>query len=188
MSRRIGGGTLFPLILLLLASAALRVGIGVGQAIAAGADPAPDSPEATAPLDCPAPPLALAQALHDREKRAEIREIALAERIAALDLSESLIQQRLQELGAAEDRLRATLSLADEAAEKDLTQLTEVYQAMKPKEAARLFDGMDPQFSAGFLGRMRPKEAAAILAGMSEERAYAASALLAGRNADVPTE
>lgn len=188
MTWRFGGGILFPLTVILLASAALRVGIGVGQAIAAGSDAPPESGQATPALDCPAPPLELAEALRDREKRVSAQEIALAERVAALDLSEALIQARLQELTTAEDRLRATLALADQAAEKDLAQLTEVYQAMKPKEAARLFDGMDPDFAAGFLGRMRPKEAAAILSGMSEERAYAASALLAGRNADVPKE
>jgi flagellar motility protein MotE (MotC chaperone) len=35
---------------------------------------------------------------------------------------------------------------------------------------------------------MRPDAAAAVLAGMSPEKAYAVSAILAGRNAMVPKE
>ena len=89
---------------------------------------------------------------------------------------------------SAEDELRKTISLAEGAAERDVQQLTEIYQAMKPKEAAALFNGMDPQFAAGFLGRMRPAEAAGIMAGMDPGAAYAISALLAGRNTDVPRQ
>lgn len=108
--------------------------------------------------------------------------------MAALDLAEDVISRRIAELEKAEQALRDTLAIADQASEKDLLQLTELYQAMKPKDAAALFNGMDPEFSAGFLGRMRPAEAAAIMSGMEAEKAYAVSALLAGRNANAPRE
>ena len=76
--------------------------------------------------------------------------------------------------------------LADGAAEKDIQNLTAVYQAMKPKDAAALFETMSPEFAAGFLGRMPPEAAAAILSGMSSEAAYGVSVIVAGRNAEVP--
>jgi flagellar motility protein MotE (MotC chaperone) len=89
---------------------------------------------------------------------------------------------------AAEEELKATLALADGAAEDDIARLTAVYQAMKPKDAAALFETMSPEFAAGFLGRMPPDSAAAILSGMSSEAAYGISVIVAGRNADVPKE
>ena len=82
--------------------------------------------------------------------------------------------------------MRATLSLADEASEKDILRLTSVYENMKPKDAAILFEQMEPNFAAGFLGRMRPDIAAEILSGLSPEVAYSISVILAGRNANVP--
>jgi flagellar motility protein MotE (MotC chaperone) len=89
-------------------------------------------------------------------------------------------------LAAAEAKLSETLSRADGAAETDLAQLTQVYESMKPKDAAKLFAAMDPEFAAGFLGRMQPASSAAIMSGMPADAAYAVSVLLAGRNAMVP--
>ncbi len=182
--KRTGRGALFILALLLAASGALRVGDEFGAALAFGQETSSKEPENT----CPAMPSALAAALSAREADVSIQETALAERKAALALADQAIAERLAALTQAEEKLSSTLARADGAAEADLTKLTDVYQAMKPKDAAALFNGMDPQFSAGFLARMRPESAAAIMAGMSTEAAYAASVLLAGRNALVPRE
>jgi flagellar motility protein MotE (MotC chaperone) len=182
--RRAGRGALVILALLLASSGALRVGAGVGQAMAR----APEAVEDGAPLTCPEPPLALAQALNEREAQVATREAALADRMAALALADTAIEQRLAALTAAEAELSETLARADGAAEDDLARLTSVYETMKPKEAAALFTAMAPEFAAGFLGRMRPEAAAAVLSGMSAEAAYGISVLLAGRNARVPKE
>ncbi|WP_332307230.1 MotE family protein [Pseudorhodobacter aquimaris] len=143
------------------------------------------SPAAKA-LSCPTPPLALAEALAEREMRVSAREAALTDRFAALSLADDAIEQRLAKLAEAEAKLSDTLARADGASEADLTRLTEVYQSMKPKDAAALFATMAPEFAAGFLGRMRPESSAAILSGMTPEDAYTVSVLLAGRNAKVP--
>lgn len=176
----------FTLIALLLAaSGALRIGFGVGTALARAPD---EGVEAAVPQDCPAPPVALAQALSDREARLLDREGALEERLAALDLAEAAIATRLQELEQAEASLDRVVALSDGAAEQDLTRLTAVYEAMKPADTARLLSAMPVEFAAGFLGRMRPETAAAALAGMEPETAFAITALIAGRNALAPTE
>jgi flagellar motility protein MotE (MotC chaperone) len=179
------------LALFLASSGALRLGAGFGQALARTEGVAPgdlaDS-ASTEPLNCPKPPLALAEALNDREAKVILRENALADRQAALVLADQAIEARLAKLAKAEDELTKTLALADGAAENDLTRLTEVYQTMKPKDAAALFAAMAPEFAAGFLGRMRPDAAAAVLSGMTPEAAYTVSALLAGRNAKVPKQ
>ena len=183
-ARKQGGrGALLILALFLAISGALRLGQGIGIALANS--PATET-AADRPLDCPAPPLALAEALLARETEVARQEAALADRMAALDLAEAAITARLDALAAAEAGLKKTLALADGAAENDLARLTAVYESMKPADAAALFTAMAPEFAAGFLGRMRPESAAAVLSGMAPDTAYAISALIAGRNALVP--
>jgi flagellar motility protein MotE (MotC chaperone) len=172
------------LALLLSASGALRLGSGVGAAMAR----APEAVETGAPLLCPEPPLALAEALLLREERVATQEAAIADRLAALALADETIRTRLAALAEAEAALSETLARADGAAEGDLARLTRMYETMRPKDAAALFATMAPDFAAGFIGRMQPAAAAAILAGMEAEQAYAISVLVAARNARVPTE
>ncbi|MCU0800268.1 MAG: hypothetical protein MUD11_00595 [Rhodobacteraceae bacterium] len=190
MTRRFkpGRNALIIVSLLFLASGALRLGSGVGQALASQTETPLEMTGDETPLVCPEPPAALAAALLAREEKVVADEVALAERLAALALAEAAIDKRLVELQAAEDALAATLAIADQAAEQDLARLTSVYETMKPKDAAALFETMAPAFAAGFVGRMQPQAAAAILAGLPPETAYQISLVLAGRNAEAPTE
>lgn len=117
-------------------------------------------------------------------RKAELaaREAALAAREhSAADLMQSISAQ-LQDLEAAEVRLERMLSVARVAAETDIAQLVSVYEAMKPKDSARIFSEMTPDFAAGFLARMQPEIAARIVAELEPEKAYSISVVLAGRN------
>lgn len=185
--RKAGRGALLALALLLASSGALRLGSNLGAAMANASDPQPEG-TAAAPLNCPLPPLALSQALLEREERLRAQEAALESRMAALKLADEATAIRLAELKGAEEDLRAVLAIADGAAEGDLARLTAVYESMKPKDAAPLFEKMAPEFAAGFLGRMRPEAAGAILSGLPPDMAYSISAILAGRNATAPTD
>lgn len=153
------------------------------QTISAGATAEGTPSQSPAPQNCILQPVELAAAFSEREARADARALALDERSAALALAEAALRGKLEELSQAEARLRRTITMADGAAEADVTRLTAVYESMKPKDAAMLFEAMDPGFAAGFLGRMRPETAAPVLAGMAAEKAYAVSVILAGRNA-----
>ena len=128
----------------------------------------------------------LISALTEREAQVAKREKQLEMRLRALSVADAEIEKRLESLVATEKALRATLSLADEASEKDILRLTAVYESMKPKEAAALFEQMEPSFAAGFLARMRPDAAADVMAGLTPPVAYSISVILAGRNATVP--
>jgi flagellar motility protein MotE (MotC chaperone) len=185
--KRAGRGALVILALFLASSGALRIGGLAGEAMAnANADVGEAA--APEPIECPAPPPALLQALKDREAQVRAQEAAAADRMAALTLAEAAIAKRMEELTAAEASLKEVLAIADGAAEEDLARLTSVYEAMKATDAAALFDAMAPEFAAGFLGRMQPAAAAAVMAGMSPDKAYAISVLIAGRNALAPKQ
>lgn len=191
--RRRGKGTLLILACLLIGSAVLRIGADAGQAIARTEEPenqADMAAHAPVPQACEPEPdvAAMLAAFATREARLKEKEAQVANRMQALSVADQEIEKKLAELTRAEEALRETLALADTAAEDDLSRLTAVYENMKPKEAAMLFEEMDPQFAAGFLGRMQPGAAAGVMAGLSPQTAYAVSVILAGRNANVPTE
>lgn len=192
MRRASGRGTLIVISALLLGSAILRLGNDAGQALAR----APDAVEVSALTPMPVgagcePPedlKMLLQAFGERESRIEVREAAIRDRMHALTIADEEITAKLAKLQQADAQLRETISMAETASENDLDRLTRVYESMKPKQAAILFEEMDPNFAAGFLGRMRPEAAANIMAGLSPEAAHVFSVVLAGRNADVPSE
>lgn len=178
-----GRGPLMVLAVLLLASAVIRIGF-VTDARAREPQESAQSRPATSPADAEG----LLKALQEREERVQAAETRLAERRAAQEIMENALDRKLAELVAAEQALSATIARAETAAEDDLARLTTVYENMKPANAAALFEAMAPDFAAGFLARMRPDAAAGIMAGLTPQAAYSISALLAGRNARVPTE
>lgn len=130
----------------------------------------------------------LLQRLLDREEAVEQREAALIDREIALRIAEDAINAKLGELVAAEEQLSATIAKAEVAFEDDVSNLTQVFGQMKPKQAAALFGEMEPEFAAGFLARMAPEVSAGILAAMDPRTAYTVSVVMAGRNANVPTD
>ena len=183
-------GVLHVVAAMLALSAMLRIGVGASEALA-NAETTPQAPPVVE-VDDEKPPViansALLDAINAREKRLSEREGRLADRVQALAVAEQEISQQIAKLKAAEAALAATLSKADTAAENDLALLATVYQNMPPKDAAPLFEQMPPAFAAGFLGMMAPESAANILAQLAPETAYSFSVVLAGRNANVPTE
>ena len=186
-----GRGAVGIIAAMLLISALLRLVPGIGTALAeasetgdAAAAAAKDDTKITS--DGRDRKDALLATLLDRERKLEENEQRMELRRKALAVADAEIEKRLQALAQAEENLRQTLALADGAAEKDLARLTAVYENMKSKDAAALFEAMDPGFAAGFLARMRPEAAAGIMAGLSPDAAYSISAILAGRNAGVP--
>lgn len=182
-------GALVLIAALLVISAVIRVGGGAGQAMARVSEERVNpGPGADMSCDRPEDLQVMLSALQERETRLDARELALSDRMQALRIADQEITRKLAVLEAAETDLRATLEIAETAAEDDLGRLTKVYETMKPKQAAALFEQMDPRFAAGFLGRMRPEAAAEIMAGLSPEAAHMFSVVLAGRNADVPRE
>ena len=146
--RRAGRGALIILAVLFAGSGILRFGSGLGAALAKSESEAATTGDPSASCEMPT---ALSEALTLREERVAAQEASLRDRLAALALADAAITKRMDEMKAVEAELKATLEQADGAAEKDIQNLTAVYQAMKPKDAAALFETMSPEFAAGFL-------------------------------------
>lgn len=183
-------GALLVLSVCFAASGLMRVGDVVAALPAGGDDgfgnplPAarvanqtqvPQSQETDAPEVLVAELKRRTDALNERERAVEAREIKLKALQERLNL-------RLNEVREARDRLAKTAALVDDAAGKDVRRLAKMYQQMKPKKAGEIFNEMAPSFAAGFLAEMTPDAAALVMSNMTAERAYAVSLLLAGRN------
>jgi flagellar motility protein MotE (MotC chaperone) len=169
--------------LVFAASAVLRVGT-LDFAFAQDATPAPVTPSAV-----PGMTETLQSALIEidvlRRTLAD-REALLADRERAVAAAQALVETRLTELEAAEERLSALIAISDSAAETDLDRLTQVYETMPAAEAAAIFGQMDPSFAAGFLTRMAPAASATLMAELTPEQAYAVSVVIATRNSSAP--
>ena len=105
MNRKAGRGTLFIVAMLFATSGALRLGSGVGTALAQ-AEKTAEPVAARAPASCEQP-AALAEALSQREGRLVVREAALNDRQAALQLADEAITDRL--IAAIEDPTRRAI-------------------------------------------------------------------------------
>lgn len=184
-------GTISVIVALFLASGLLRLA-EIAPAIAeeVAARPNLATPEQTElAMTEPAPDTpALLAAIQSREAQLAEREAYIDRRMQTLAVAEQRVREQISALTEAEERLAATLTLADNATEEDVARLTEVYQRMKPVEAAGIFETMDIQFAAGFFSRMRPEASAAIMAQLPAELAYSISVVMAGRNANAPLE
>lgn len=117
-----------------------------------------------------------------RESLLLIDEERLENRRQTLNRTKNDIMAKIDELTVMEQRLAATLSLAETAAEQDLDRLARVYENMKPKDAAELFTEMTPDFAAGFLSLMPPEVAAAVMAELEPNIGHSISVISAGRN------
>jgi flagellar motility protein MotE (MotC chaperone) len=178
--RRIG---LVVLLALLLSSALGRV---VSASLSTATD-RQDEPEAqTEALLCP-PSREIEDLLSQiasRDAALDAREGVLARREQDLRIARQEIRGAMTRLDEARAALESRMALSDTAAEEDVTRLVAVYEGMKPREAAALFEAMEAGFAAGFLARMRPERASEVFSNMAPDWAYAVSAIIAGRNAD----
>jgi len=176
---------------LLFLSAVMKLGLNATEAVAKVSDLTSNPViDAELPKEQPLTPGSLDMLLSELSKRESTileKEKMLQQKMRTLEVIEEKISEQMAALKSAEQELRDSIALADTAAENDLNRLTRMYENMDPKKTAALFQEMEPKFSAGFLGRMEPNVAASIFDQIDPNVAYAISAILAGRNATVPT-
>jgi len=180
--RRLGVRPLILVVMILVLSGVTRFGIITTQASAA---------DAVLPANVQDQDTVFSELLADlqaRERQLNARETAIEGRMLALKTAEQTITENLAALVAMEERLEQTLSIASQAATEDLSRLVDVYENMKPSDAAALFQAMPPDFAAGFISRMRSDGAAQVMAGLPPDFAYAISVIIAGRNSDLVLE
>ncbi len=120
---------------------------------------------------------------------------ALTERRATLDqraaqaetqdelmlAAERRLDERLSELRQLESTVNELLGHLDESQETRLASLVDVYQRMRAKDAATVFDGLDDAVLLQVAGRMRQANLAEVMGRMDPARARRLTQMLAER-------
>lgn len=112
----------------------------------------------------------------------------LEERQLELAAWEAELAQTSADLTALQASLETRWQDMQSFANEDLNHLAQMYGAMKPDQAATIFDQMDPGFAAGFLRLLSSEQAGLILASMESQQAYIVSVRLASLNEDLRRE
>ena len=131
----------------------------------------------------PAGERAILERLQDRRQQLDARVREMEMRESLLQATEKRLEARLTELKAIEARINAIVQQRDEDELKRFKGIVTMYENMKPKEAARIFDRLDIKILVDVSTQMKPATMSAILAQMSPEAAERLTVELASRAA-----
>lgn len=198
-----GAVRLLPAAMVTLAAVLGLKALGVAQAVAetatsepasADSNPAPtaEGASASAPNQCP--PVSFAdlaglsqaevqvlEALGDRREALDQRAAAAETQDELMMAAERRLAERVAELRQLETHVNDLLGQLDEAQEQRLTALVDVYQRMRAKDAATVFDGLDNDVLVQVASRMRQSNLAEVMGRMDPVRARELTRMLADR-------
>lgn len=121
------------------------------------------------------------QSLAKRRDELDARATDLELRENVLKATEKRIDGKIVELKALEAKIQEYLQQHDEQGEQQLKSLVKVYENMKPKDAARIFEQLDLAILLDVVERMREAKMAPILANMDPGKAKQITVELATR-------
>jgi flagellar motility protein MotE (MotC chaperone) len=139
------------------------------------------------PAELPPPPpdpaiaaeRALLETLRGRRTELDAREQALAAREQVLAAAERRLTARIDEMTALQDRLMALERGRAEREEAGWRGLVKLYEGMRPRDAAQIFDDLEMSVLVQLVDRMREAKAAPVIGTMRPERARELTAELA---------
>jgi flagellar motility protein MotE (MotC chaperone) len=129
---------------------------------------------------------ALLARLAERRTELDTREADVAMRTALLEAAEKRLAERAKELAALEAQVAALVDEKQAAEEAGFKAVVTMYESMKPKDAAKIFDTLNTTVLVKVVRAMSPRKMSPILAAMSPEPAQQLTiALAATENTDV---
>ncbi len=112
------------------------------------------------------------RSLADRREELEARELELQTREQTAAAAEARLEEQITELKALETNVEQQLASMDAKRDKRMDDLVRTYEAMKPKDAARIFDAMkDEDVLIDLAKSMKPANVAAVMSSMDSNRA-----------------
>lgn len=117
--------------------------------------------------------------LRHRRDELDTRARELDQRNAVLSAEQAKLAARVEELNALQAKLDTLESARQSHDSANWAGLVRIYETMKPRDAATIFDALDMQVLLGVLDRMSDRKAAPILAAMQPDRARLATQMLA---------
>lgn len=115
--------------------------------------------------------LQLLQSLAKRRNEIDRKNQEMGMREAILNATEKRIDGKIGELKTLEARVQKLIAAHDDEANKRMKSLVKVYESMKPKDAARIFEKLEMEILIDVTVRMKEVKMAAVLAKMDSEKA-----------------
>ena len=151
------------------------------------ARPAPAPPPQALPVSAPDPATvaerALLEQLRARRVEIEAREQAVVAQEMVLQATERRLARRVEELGALQQRLEALDRVRTDREEAGWRGLVRTYEAMRPRDAAAIFNELEMPVLVEIIDRMGERKAAPVIGAMRAEQARLVTAELARHRA-----
>lgn len=113
----------------------------------------------------------LADALKAKEQQLRLREEALKKAELNLEALRKETERNLAQMDAILTAVKKAGAMADEQRQKELKRWVDIYQAMPPEKAGKVFEGLEMEFAVQILSQMDAKKAGKILANVEAARA-----------------
>jgi flagellar motility protein MotE (MotC chaperone) len=141
-----------------------------------GAMSAPEQGQAVSPSE-----RAILERLQARRQELEARAREIDIRESLLKAAEKRIESRVEELKAVESRITTATDQKNEADSTRFKGLVTMYEGMKPKDAAKVFDRLEMSVLLEIASQIAPRKMSDILGLMSAEAAERLTVELAHR-------
>jgi len=126
------------------------------------------------------------ESLAERRKKLDQWEKDIKLRDKVLEATEQRIDEKLTELNGMSNELKDIVVTYEEEDDAKISSLVKVYEAMKPKDAARIFEELDMSTLLMVVDRMSERKVAPILAAMSPQKAMEVTQQLADQQKREP--
>ena len=123
------------------------------------------------PSDLTSSEIETLQRLAERREIIEQRERELQQKENLVMAAERRLDQKIGQMEEIESELRALVEQYDAKKNSEIEQLVRIYTAMKPKDAARIFDNLDMSILVTVVTNMKENKVAPILSQMDAEKA-----------------
>lgn len=113
----------------------------------------------------------LLQQLAERRELIEAREREIGMRSGMLEAAESRIDKKVEELKALQATVEKLITEYDDQHASKVGSLVKIYENMKPKDAARIFEELDMDTLLLVAERMKERSLAAVMSNMNPSKA-----------------
>lgn len=119
------------------------------------------------------------RSLSERRQTLDQRETDLVTREQLAAAAEAKLSEQIADLKKLEGEVNGLLAAMDVKRDERMASLVKTYEAMKPKDAARIFDGMEDGTLLDLAKSMKPATLAAVMSSMDSKRAEYLTRMLA---------
>lgn len=130
---------------------------------------------------------AVLERLQDRRQELESRNRDIEMRENLLKAAEKRVESKVNELKEVETRVNTAIGVRDKTEVDRFKTIVAMYENMKPKDAARIFDRLDLKILVEVATQIKPAKMSEIMAAMTSEAAERLTVELANRATATPT-